>query len=1192
MPMAQSLRILCIDGGGIKGYTALLILRRILRTISANAGANALPRPCEIFDLIAGTSTGGLIAVMLGRLHMTVDECIEAYEQLGKNVFGRPVGGQLGRVVRGIAGSPFYDVSDLQEAIRFVLRERGIGPDESFLEKEKPKCKVILCVTRVETGKADLLRNYESAHPTAENYACRIWEAASATAAAPIYFKSVRFASSGERWCDGALRRNNPINEALAELAREPEWQNRTIGCILSLGTGLARSRSISSNLASFLKGALKMLTDAEDTAKVFSASALGRELARTRRYFRFNVPHGMDDLQLDEWRTAERMRALTTDYLSHADSGDSILSCASALLYPDENLQRTLQHKVPLTPHLPCTHFTRRTLYHDRLKAFFSPNMGRRQIFALWGLGGVGKTQIALEFAQSMKNRLSVFWIRADRPGNFIADFSRVMPLISPGTDGVSSEDDLTGFLERTRDRLEELAGDWLLILDNADHLDDFIGAAGSNEFSMSNYIPRRGSILITSRDRRFQGSVAAASDGLCVEPMALPEARDLLLKSVPAHLVPPSAVNSLMASDLVEELGCLPLAIAQAAANIVDQQMSFAEYVGLFREKRRRADLMNAPAYDFANKDARNAISSVATTWKISIDALKRQSPLSVIFLQYLACFHCKEAPQILLRRLPEFHHLDDSSFLHVTKRPLALSLIDQTLDEDPRLSSYSVHPVLHEIMAAELSMEDKRRVVGRLIPVMSRVFPIVPTPGSESWPLAVILAPHLARELDVCMDVGHSSQTVAMLMFSLGRFHTHSRMYNAAADMAEAGLSMAIRYSGPEEDLIRYFRQNAIESFNDAARYDRAELECTSALTTLESRVMTGAIDTKAYNNEKVVLQDHLCVALRGKLNFGGLESIHKDQLRCQQAEQWSAEDVLRRHNLAYGLFRNGKHAKAKDINGELLRYCDTDDGIRVVGKKLHLIMLNLRLLIMRTRSDVWQNFDEIIALYDRIFCETLSAFGIHDRDTWIALNNRLGSLAQAMRMSEMGEVLRAVLPIAIAANVKADGRVAISMGEIQQNATFYLDHLSQGGLEGDLSATAEFAHLLETWTYVSGIGNALKTGPIGSLLSSAHRRLNGLNSHGVYLQYQGRYAEAESVHRRAISELGGADEGLNQLSHYNLMLAIARAGREEEAFAFRNQHDHLITPMEATYGTLEQRQREREEEMRVMRKQSPG
>lgn len=143
---AQSLRILCIDGGGIKGYTALLILRRIFRTLSADMGGNLSPRPCDIFDLIAGTSTGGIIAVMLGRLHMTIDECIEVYERLGKDVFGRPVGGQVGRVLRGMTSSPFYDIADLQQSIRSVLRARGIESDEPFIEREGPGCKVYVFI--------------------------------------------------------------------------------------------------------------------------------------------------------------------------------------------------------------------------------------------------------------------------------------------------------------------------------------------------------------------------------------------------------------------------------------------------------------------------------------------------------------------------------------------------------------------------------------------------------------------------------------------------------------------------------------------------------------------------------------------------------------------------------------------------------------------------------------------------------------------------------------------------------------------------------------------------------------------------------------------------------------------------------------------------------------------------------------
>lgn len=144
LPESQSLRILCIDGGGMKGYTALLILRRLFRTIAAEGGLSKPPLPCEVFDLICGTSTGGLISVMLGRLHMSIDDCITVYERLGKEVFGkRRTGGILWKLMRSLFSAPVYDVENLQEQIRKVLSFRNIPLDTPFFEEPAPPlCKV------------------------------------------------------------------------------------------------------------------------------------------------------------------------------------------------------------------------------------------------------------------------------------------------------------------------------------------------------------------------------------------------------------------------------------------------------------------------------------------------------------------------------------------------------------------------------------------------------------------------------------------------------------------------------------------------------------------------------------------------------------------------------------------------------------------------------------------------------------------------------------------------------------------------------------------------------------------------------------------------------------------------------------------------------------------------------------------
>lgn len=63
-------RVLSLDGGGVRGLSSLLILQEIMEDIERRTDANETPLPCKYFDLIGGTSTGGLIAIMLGRLGM------------------------------------------------------------------------------------------------------------------------------------------------------------------------------------------------------------------------------------------------------------------------------------------------------------------------------------------------------------------------------------------------------------------------------------------------------------------------------------------------------------------------------------------------------------------------------------------------------------------------------------------------------------------------------------------------------------------------------------------------------------------------------------------------------------------------------------------------------------------------------------------------------------------------------------------------------------------------------------------------------------------------------------------------------------------------------------------------------------------------------------------------------------------
>ena len=130
---AGSIRLLALDGGGVRGLSSLMIIQQLMTIVDADSP----PRPCDYFDMIGGTSTGGLIAVMLGRLRMTVDECITAYTSLSGRVFEKK--SHRANIKGKLQGR--FNAAELERAIKQIIQDRGL--DESALLKDTDApCKV------------------------------------------------------------------------------------------------------------------------------------------------------------------------------------------------------------------------------------------------------------------------------------------------------------------------------------------------------------------------------------------------------------------------------------------------------------------------------------------------------------------------------------------------------------------------------------------------------------------------------------------------------------------------------------------------------------------------------------------------------------------------------------------------------------------------------------------------------------------------------------------------------------------------------------------------------------------------------------------------------------------------------------------------------------------------------------------
>jgi hypothetical protein len=268
----------------------------------------------------------------------------------------------------------------------------------------------------------------------------------------------------------------------------------------------------------------------------------------------------------------------------------------------------------------------------------------------------------------------LSVFWVRSDNWTNFAKDYSQILRVAF----SVKSETQypFDQILIKTKEFLESKPSEWILILDNADNLQEF-------RDNIQKCIPRKGRILLTTRDRRFQGGVAAAGNGYHVTPMNDKEALALLKKSVLVELHDTTALEE-NAMLIVRSVGNLPLALAQAAANIVERDMPMSQFAAFLHKQSEITAQLKEPVRDFMSSDDRNSVQSVTTTWTMSIDLLKGLNPPSIVLLGYLICFANIYLPYELLKRLPDFIGMDEMQFAHHFGKLHQLYLAERIIGE----------------------------------------------------------------------------------------------------------------------------------------------------------------------------------------------------------------------------------------------------------------------------------------------------------------------------------------------------------------------------------------------------------------------------------------------------------------------------------------------------------------------------
>ena len=140
-PEKRVRKLLSLDGGGVRGLSSIMILGILITHI--NHGREKKD-PWQQFDMIGGTSTGGLLAIMLGRLRMSVRDCEKSYAELSEAIFAprRSRADIVGRGIDFLKANGRFDESPLEKSIKAKIVDAGMDED-ALLEDSRPDaCKV------------------------------------------------------------------------------------------------------------------------------------------------------------------------------------------------------------------------------------------------------------------------------------------------------------------------------------------------------------------------------------------------------------------------------------------------------------------------------------------------------------------------------------------------------------------------------------------------------------------------------------------------------------------------------------------------------------------------------------------------------------------------------------------------------------------------------------------------------------------------------------------------------------------------------------------------------------------------------------------------------------------------------------------------------------------------------------------
>jgi tetratricopeptide (TPR) repeat protein len=558
----------------------------------------------------------------------------------------------------------------------------------------------------------------------------------------------------------------------------------------------------------------------------------------------------------------------------------------------------------------------------HQRLHPGRPAAVVQVQAQALHGLGGVGKTQLVLEYAHRHQGDYDlIWWIAAEPaaaiPGQLAALARRL---------GLPEHPEQAGTVYALWDALR-VRDRWLLVFDNAE------GPADLRPW----WPPDSGRVVVTSRQPTWTGPASTLAVDVLPRTEAIAFLRHRLGRDDPSF------------DRLAAALGDLPLALEQAAAYMQETATTPSEYLALLDTRARELLALGRPA---------TTEQTIATTWTVSLRRLREQTPAAEDLLMLMAFLAADDIPRALLTQLPMRRWRERRS---PSSRRLAATLEDplayqQVVGALRRYSlgktsqdgqTLSVHRLVQAVTGHQLDWKQERQWATGALHLLRTAFPARPE-DPAAWPNYVRLLPHALAVTGHTTRLGVEPEITAWLLHQAGRYLTGRADYPQARELHEHALAIREARLGRDHLDTATSLSDLANVLHEQGDLDHARSLHQRALTIREIRLGPDHLDTAtSLNNLANVLHE------QGDLDHA--RSLHQRALTIREARLGPdhPHTATSLHNLADILRDQGDLDGARTLLERALAICEAQ---LVRDHPLTTFSLNILALVLRDQGDL--------------------------------------------------------------------------------------------------------------------------------------------------------------------------------------------------------------------------------------------